>query len=81
MKLVSEGVLEKVKHSFRLSPKSFTVKEKDKARAKEESQRKVAGGGASGSKQQVRRGEKKREERKMAPVVGVVSASGAGVAA
>lgn len=56
MKLVSEGVLEKVKHSFRLSHKCIAAKdkEKDKVRAKEETQRKAAGEGTSGNKQQVR---------------------------
>lgn len=52
MKLVSEGVLEKVKHSFRLSQKC--IAEKDKARAKEETQRRAAGAGTSGVRQQVR---------------------------
>eukprot|EP00903_Cladosiphon_okamuranus_P009406 g8970.t1 len=52
MKLVSEGVLEKVKHSFRISQKCIAAKEKEKARAKEETQRKAAGEGASGNRQQ-----------------------------
>lgn len=71
MKLVSEGVLEKVKHSFRLSQKCIAEKEKARSKAKEEKEtpRKVAGGGASGVRQQVRR------ERKMA-LLGAVSVSG-----
>lgn len=75
MKLVSEGVLEKVKHSFRLSQKCIADKEREKkARAKEdtkkeakkETQRKAAaaGGGASGNKQQqqVRTEERRKKE-------------------
>lgn len=54
MKLVSEGMLEKVKHSFRLSQKCMA--DKERARAKE-ALCKVAGGGTSGARQQVRRSE------------------------
>lgn len=77
MKLVSEGVLEKVKHSFRLSHKCIAAKEKEKARAKEEaSQRKTAVGGASGSRQQVMvRTPYEREEEIALPDVGSVSSS------
>lgn len=69
MKLVSEGVLEKVKHSFRLSHKCIAEKEKARAKAetnketKKEAQRKAAGGGASGIKQQVRREETERKRK------------------
>eukprot|EP00752_Nemacystus_decipiens_P010606 g9444.t1 len=63
MKLVSEGVLEKVKHSFRISPKCAAEREKKakarakeeaKAKAKKEPQRSTTAGGASGNKRQVK---------------------------
>lgn len=52
VKLVSEGVLEKVKHSFRLSQNCLA--EKPTPSKEGETQRKV--GGTSGARQQVRRG-------------------------
>lgn len=58
MKLVSEGMLEKVKHSFRLSPKrvaSIGAGADEKARAKEEaaSNGSARKGGSSLLRQQV----------------------------